>query len=160
MRFDSKCVLFFARGEARDECGVDQLCAGLEAGVEGGIHALRLIWELHVQEEEWGFLLMDAKNAFNEGNWMQICWTIRHIWPAGARYVFNCYRHWSVLVVRAGNGNATFLFSKEGVTQGDPLSMVAYGWDSFPSSDSSRMSFPTSSSRGTLMTPEVGEIFP
>jgi hypothetical protein len=61
MRFDSKCVLFVAGGEARDECGVDQLCAGLEAGVEGGIHALRLIWELHAQEEEWGFLLVDAK---------------------------------------------------------------------------------------------------
>ena len=76
MRFDSKCVLFVAGGEARDECGVDQLCAGLEAGVEGGIHALRLIWELHAQEEEWGFLLIDARNAFNERNRTKMCWTI------------------------------------------------------------------------------------
>jgi hypothetical protein len=115
MRFDSNCVLFLVGGKARDECGVDQLYTGLEAGVEGGIHALRLIWELHSQEEEWGFLLVDAQNAFNEGNRMKMCWTIRHVWPAGARYVFNCYRHWSVLVVvrHAGSGNATFLFSKE-----------------------------------------------
>jgi hypothetical protein len=35
MRFDSKCVLSVAGGKAIDECGVDQLCAGLEAGVEG-----------------------------------------------------------------------------------------------------------------------------
>ena len=132
MRYDSKCVLFVAGGEAKDECGVDQLCAGLEAGVEGGIHALRLIWELHAQEENWGFLLVDAKNAFNEGNRTRMVWTIRHTWPSGARSVFNCYRHWAVLVVRAGNGVASFLFSKEGVTQGDPLSMVAYGLSLLP----------------------------
>jgi hypothetical protein len=35
-------------------------------------------------------------------------------------------------VVRAGNGNATFLFSKEGVIQGDPLSMVVYGLTLLP----------------------------
>jgi hypothetical protein len=60
MQFASKCVLFIAGGEARDGCGVDQLCAGLEAGVEGGIHTLQLIWEMHAQEEEWGFLLVNA----------------------------------------------------------------------------------------------------
>ena len=89
--------------------------------------------------------------AFNEGNRTQMCWTIRHLWPAGARYVFNCYRHWAVLVVRAGNGNTTFLFSKEGVTQGDPLSMVAYGLSLLP------LICPTSFSLDMLMTPEVGE---
>jgi hypothetical protein len=64
----AKCVLFGADGEAKDECGVDQLCAGLEAGMEGGIHAMRLLWEQHAAEEEWGFLLVDARNVFNEGN--------------------------------------------------------------------------------------------
>jgi hypothetical protein len=133
MPFDSKCVLSVAGGKARDECGVDQLCVGLEAGVEGEIHALRLIWELHTQEEEWDFLLVDARNAFNKGNRTKMCWTVQHAWPSGAWYVFNCYRHWSVLVVHAGNGNATFLFSKEGVKQEDDLlSMVAYGLSLLP----------------------------
>ena len=40
----------------------------------------------------------------------------------------NCYRHWATLVVRdTGDGSGHFLYSKEGVTQGDPLAMIAYG---------------------------------
>ncbi len=65
MRLTSKCVLFVCGDEAKEACGVDQLCAGLESGIEGGIHAARLLWETHAEEEEWGFLLVDAKNAFN-----------------------------------------------------------------------------------------------
>jgi hypothetical protein len=48
----------------------------VQACVEVGVHALRLIWELHDQEEEWGFVLVDARNAFNEGIGTNICWTI------------------------------------------------------------------------------------
>jgi hypothetical protein len=62
MRLSSKCILFVAGGEAKESCGVDQLCAGLEAGIEGGIHAMRLLCETHLAEEEWGFLLVDARN--------------------------------------------------------------------------------------------------
>ena len=65
-RLDAKCVLLVAVEEAKEACGVDQLCTGLEAGIEGAVHALRLLWRSHATEEEWGFLLVDAKNAFNE----------------------------------------------------------------------------------------------
>ena len=55
-------------------------------------------------------------------------WAVRHEWPSGAQFTFNCYRHWSTLVVRdTGDGSGHFLHSKEGVTQGDPLAMIAYG---------------------------------
>ena len=54
-------------------------------------------------------------------------WVVRHEWPSGARFVFNCYRHWTILVVRGSNGKITMVYSKEGVTQGDPLAMFAYG---------------------------------
>jgi hypothetical protein len=127
MRLFSKCVLCVAGGEAKEACGVDQLCVGLESGIEGGIHAMRLLWEQHAMEEEWGFLLVDAANAFNEGNRIAMFWTLRHEWPSGARFAFNCYRHWAILVVRGENGYALFIHSKEGVTQGDPLAMAAYG---------------------------------
>ena len=54
-------------------------------------------------------------------------WEVRHDWPSGAQFSFNCYRHWSTLVTRADNGNGHFLHRKEGVNQGDPLAMVTYG---------------------------------
>jgi hypothetical protein len=126
-RLFAKCVLFVARSEAKEACGVDQLCGGLEAGIEGGIHAMRSLWKAHAEEEKWGFLLVDAGNAFNEGNRMAMLWTVRHQWPSGARFTFNCYRHWSILIIRAQDGLAVLLYSMEGVTQGDPLAMVIYG---------------------------------
>eukprot|EP00957_Ditylum_brightwellii_P043932 3333101-Ditylum_brightwellii.AAC.1 len=41
--------------------------------------------------------------------------------------MFNCYRHWAILVIKRPNREAIFLHSKEGVTQGDPTSMIGYG---------------------------------
>ena len=75
-----------------------------------------------------GFILIDARNAFNEENRTSMLWAVRHEWPSGAHFTFNCYRHWATLVVRdIGDGSGHFLHSKEGVTQGDPLAMIAYG---------------------------------
>ena len=42
-------------------------------------------------------------------------------------FFFNCYRHWSSLFFRNRNVMAIILHSKEGVTQGYPLVMMAYG---------------------------------
>ena len=36
--------------------------------IEGGIHAMHLLWAHNSQEEDWGFLLIDAQNTFNEEN--------------------------------------------------------------------------------------------
>ena len=59
-------------------------------------------------------------------------WAVRHEWPSGEQFEFNCYRHWATLVIRAGDGTGHFLYSKEGVTQGDTLTMVAYGMGILP----------------------------
>ena len=131
-RLLAKCLLSVAGAEAKEACGMDQLCAGLEAGTEGGIHAMQNLWDLHQRDEDWGFLLIDAKNAFNELNRTAMLWAVRHEWPSGARFVFNCYRHSSTLVLRGNNGEANFLYSKEGVAQGDPPSMFAYGLGILP----------------------------
>ena len=98
-RLQAKCLLLAAGEEAKDACGIDQVCAGLEAGIEGSIHAINKLWGEHEEEEEWGFLLVDARNAFNEGNRIMILWTVRHDWPSGARFTFNCYGHWGILMV-------------------------------------------------------------
>jgi hypothetical protein len=94
--------------------------------------------ETKLTQHEWGLLLINAKNAFNEGNWMKMLWTIQHKWPSGAHFMFNCYKHWGTLpvpVVLRGKHNlkhGVFLHSKESVTQGEPLSMFAYGLGILP----------------------------
>jgi hypothetical protein len=138
----AKCILRVAGGEAKEACGIDQLCAGLESGIEGAIHAMQHMWETNKAEEEWGFLLIDAKNAFNEQNRTAMLWAVRHEWPSGARFTFNCYKHWATLVIRNNDGTGTFLYSKEGVTQGDPLSMFAYGIGLLPLIRALKVQFP------------------
>ena len=108
-------------------CQDDQLCALLKVGIDGAIHGAQTLWGENLTSEDWGFFLVDAKNTFNEINRVGMLWTIRHLWPSGARFVFNCYRLWSLLVLRNRNGTASFLHIIEGVTQEDPLSMITYG---------------------------------
>jgi hypothetical protein len=64
-----------------------------------GIYAMQHLWDAHHQEEEWGFLLIDAHNVFNEKNRMAMLWTIRHEWPSGARFAIKCYRYWGTLTI-------------------------------------------------------------
>ena len=92
-RLLAKWLLQVTGQEAKAAYGTEQLAGGVEAGIEGSIHSMRLLWEQHLQEEEWGFLLIDAWNAFNEENWTAMLWAVRHEWPSGAQFTFNCYRH-------------------------------------------------------------------
>eukprot|EP00957_Ditylum_brightwellii_P165584 12605519-Ditylum_brightwellii.AAC.1 len=46
-----------------------------------------------------GTTLVDARNGFNELSRFAMLWKVRHRWPTGARFIFNCYRHWALLVV-------------------------------------------------------------
>ena len=47
-----------------------------------------------------GLTLIDARNGFNELSRYAMLWTVRHLWPKGARYAINCYRHLAQLVLR------------------------------------------------------------
>jgi hypothetical protein len=50
-RHTAKFVLLVVGAEAKEACSVNQLCAGLEAGIEGGIHAMmQALWDLHETE--------------------------------------------------------------------------------------------------------------
>ena len=76
---------------------------------------------------------MDAANGFNELGRKALFWTIHHRWPHSAQFAFNCYRHYTQLVLRGKPGSkCSILLSREGVTQDDPLSMVLYSLSLVP----------------------------
>ena len=51
-RLMGKCLLRVAGPEAKSACGMTQLAGGVEAGKEGAIHAMHVLWEEHTQEED------------------------------------------------------------------------------------------------------------
>ena len=121
-RLFAKTVVHVCGDEAKEACGTDQLCGGLEAGIEGCTHAMRTTWDLKNDPPEWGFFLLDAANAFNNGSRVVMTWNVRHEWPSGCRFVFNLCKHWSVLTVRNGDRALVTTQSREGVRQG--LSLI------------------------------------
>ena len=99
-------------------------------GEEGGRGTQRSLGALEFLTQEAdpsGTTLVDARNEFNELIRLAMLWTVRHHCPAGARFAFNCYRHWEQLLLRQPVDLPVTILSREGVTQGDPLSMVLYG---------------------------------
>ena len=74
-----------------------------------------------------GTTIVDACNGFNELSRLAMLWTVWHRWPAGAWFAFNCYRHWLQIFLHQTGEPPVTLLSREGVTQGDPLSMFLYG---------------------------------
>ena len=99
----------------------------MEEGTEGGIHAIRLLWEHYYQEEDWVFIFIDAQNSFNEENQTAMIWDVQYEWPSGMQFIFNYYRHWATLGVQNLEGLCHFLHIREVVTQGEPLDMIEYG---------------------------------
>ena len=95
--------------QATETCGAEQLCAGLKIGYKGGIHGMSALWDELSAGKNYGFLLIDADNGFNAFSRILMLWTICHLWPAGARFAFNCYKFQSLLLIR-DPGGTDFLF--------------------------------------------------
>ena len=193
-RLFAKCLLRVIGSQATAACGNYNLCAGLPAGIEGAVHAIRELFEEQEaaaqlqatapftqppapesderdesaddaldasddadmpallprapqgendDEEPTGVLQVDARNGFNELGRKAMLWTVRHRWANGSRFAMNCYRHASMLILRRQGGSCELLLSREGVTQGDPLSMVLYGLALTPLSEQLRLAVPT-----------------
>jgi hypothetical protein len=178
--------------EAKGACGSTQLCAGLEAGIEGALHAVRLraetngsmrfrageidddLWEDEREDGEdppwtaeaegdlrgeWedgpeGLTLVDARNGFNELSRYAMLWTARHRWPKGARFSFNCYKHYARCLVRNPGCEPSILLSREGVTQGCPQSGILYGLGLLPLAEYLRRDTdPQQPSNSTVLQP-------
>ena len=129
-RIIGKAICSATRLDLAVICGTDQLCGGMKCGIEGAVHVVADLFEdNHSLPIGWGVLLVDASNAFNSLNRTALLWNVRILWPRCFRFVFNTYRGWAPLIMR---GSVELLFSREGVTQGDPLSMFLYAIGTLP----------------------------
>jgi hypothetical protein len=127
-RILGKCLVLATGKDVEEVCNAEQLCTGVQAGIEGAIHAMRDLFDQNANDG-WGMLLVDASNAFNSINRATALMNARVQWPRCSRYLFNTYRGHSVLKVQ----NAIeLLHSREGVTQGDPVSMLMYALAAMP----------------------------
>ncbi|KAL7526948.1 hypothetical protein ACHAXR_001723, partial [Thalassiosira sp. AJA248-18] len=76
----------------------------------------------------YGTLLINAKNAFNELNHYGMLWQTRHLWSHASWFVFNCYKHFTIIVVRNEPGTNPYIIQgQEGVMQGDTFGINFYG---------------------------------
>ena len=49
-------------------CQDGLLCAGLKTGIDGAVHGVQAIWDENPTTQDWGFLIVDANNAFKDIN--------------------------------------------------------------------------------------------
>jgi hypothetical protein len=83
-------------------------------------------------DEGWGFLKVDADNAFNNCSIIAALWHARLLWPRCARFLFNTHRGHTMLVMYKALGKPSILYRQDGTTQGDPLAMLLYGLATLP----------------------------
>ena len=113
-----------------------------EEGCGGTQRELEALEFLTQETEPSGTTLVDARNGFNELSSFTMLWTVQHHWPAGARFAFNCYKHWAQLLIRHPGEPPVTILSREGVTQGEPLSMVLCGITLVPLAEELRAADP------------------
>ena len=74
----SYIVLKFTVPEATMACQDYHLCDGLKAGITSSIHRVQALWDKNSTTENWGFFLVDAKNAFKKIYRVVMLWRVRH----------------------------------------------------------------------------------
>ncbi len=84
------------------------------------------------REDGVGRTLADAKNGFNKLSYMAMLWTVQHSWSKGIWFPFNCYQHKTMLFISSSRKLVTILWSQEGMTKGDLLVMILYGFALLP----------------------------
>ena len=80
----------------------------IRKGGEGASRALGDLEFLTHYTYPSGTTLVDSHNGFNKLSRLAMVWTVRHRWPAGARFSSNCYRHWAQLLIRQPGKSASY----------------------------------------------------
>ena len=75
----SKIFIKVTRSEAIMVCQDYRLCTSHKAEIYGTVHVAQAIWDKKMTTEDWGFLPVDAKYAFNEINRIMMLWKVHHL---------------------------------------------------------------------------------
>ena len=62
--------------EATSAFQCDHICAGLKAVIDGELYGVQAVLDTKPTTENWVFLIVDAKNAFNDINQIRSLWTV------------------------------------------------------------------------------------
>ena len=62
-------------------------CASVKLVNDRAVHGFQAILGANLPTLNWRFLLVDAKNVFNEINMIIMFCTVRHSWPSGALFL-------------------------------------------------------------------------
>ena len=124
-RIIGKAVTNILKVDIQEQAGSLQLCSGVKSGIEANIHAMRSIYE---DANTHGLIQIDARIAFNMLNRKNMNQSIKILCPELATYCSNCYINDARLFVTGG----LEILSREGVTQGDPISMALYALGILP----------------------------
>ena len=122
-RLVGKVIVGNIKDDIIQAAGPLQTCAGLKAGIEATIHAMKCIYDDNGTE---GILLVDAENAFNNLNRQAALHNIKELCPKFHRYLANTYQIAAKMVINDQNGQCDDIKSEEGSTQGDVPAMAMY----------------------------------
>ena len=86
------------------------------------MHSIRKLFKVNE-----AVLLVDASNAFNSLNRHVALHNMQVLCPSFATILINCYREPSNMYI-----DGETILSREGITQGDPLSMSFYAVSALP----------------------------
>ena len=84
----AKCVLRVTGPEDTHVCQYGELCAGLMAVISWVVHRIQDIWDVKLSTEDWGLILIDAKNACNEIYLIGTLWKFFHLGTSGNWFFF------------------------------------------------------------------------
>jgi hypothetical protein len=129
-RIVGKVISWVVKQDVMDVVGPLQVAAGMRAGSESAIHAMREMFE--DGDEDEAIILVDAQNAFNSLNRYVALHNVRVICPEIAPFLINTYRKPSRLFIRGDKSPDEEIGSVEGTTQGDNLSMLFYSLGTLP----------------------------
>ena len=124
-RIMSKYTGWVLKEDIRFAAGPLQTATGLQSGAETAIHSMRCMFEDNRTD---AVILVDARNAFNSLNHQAALRNIQVIYPQIATILVNTYRRSAHLIILG----ASDIYSIEGTTQSDNLTMAFYALGTAP----------------------------